>query len=133
MKSELQQLADARERQATKQLSERGYLKSLESVRVTPLYQNLVKQLRIKLEESGIAPRCLAAIPEERYEAEIFAKIKIDYSDFLTQTLTYNPPEKDLESVMRIALISGNVLDKVKKYGEQLNYTYLVAGAIGFK
>lgn len=130
MKSELQQLADAREKQATKQLSDKGYLKTLESVRNTPLYQKLVKQLRKKLEENGITHECLATISEERYEAEIFAKVKIDYSEFLTQTLSYNPPEEDVESVMRIALISGNVLDKVEKYGEQLNLTYLFAEAI---
>lgn len=130
MKSELQQLADAREKQATKQLSDKGYLKTLESVRNTPLYQKLVKQLRKKLEENGITPECLATISEERYEAEIFAKVKIDYSEFLTQTLSYNPPEEDVKSVMRIALISGNVLDKVEKYGEQLNSTYLLAEAI---
>lgn len=130
MKSELQQLAAAREKQATNQLRENGYLDVLESVRDTPAYQELVKKLRKELEEKGVSTECLATISENGYEAEIFAKVKIDYSEFLMQTLSYDPPEEDVKSVMHIALISGNVLDKVKKYGEQLNSTYLVAEAI---
>lgn len=114
------------EKRATKFLSDKGYLTLLENIRTSPEYKEIVKQSKESLKKRTSKMALNAeSISDEGYEAEVFARVKIYYSDFLKQTLSYNPPEEDVKSVMKIALISGNILDRAKEYSEQVSSSYV--------
>ncbi len=101
-------LRNRRIENAKKHLADEGYLKSMEEYRRSESYRTLitcgVEAWKSRMEE--VNPMFSVLANYENLDAEIFDSLCLDTDKFFTQTQSYNPPEEELRSVMKIAFYS---------------------------
>lgn len=107
---------------AKKHLSDEGYLEAMEEHRKGEKYKAIItsgaEEWKKTMEE--INPMLAAVATYENLDTEVFGSMCTATDKFFSQTQSYNPPENELKSVMRISLCSFEVEAEeiMKKYIE---------------
>lgn len=109
---------------AAKQLGNE-YLNQLEAGRSDEEYKKIVASGLERLREVvGQFTSESVTITMKEYEERIFEEIIIQYSIYLFQTESYNPPVEELKTVMKVALIQENINEMANESIKEVNAEY---------
>lgn len=102
--------------------------------KIIPYYYDSLKQLvsdiRAQMGCAQLPDSEILNITFEEYEEEIYSRVVIWHAVYLAQTESYNPPEQEIKTIMKISLIQENVIGIVEQEIKSFENEYIAENTI---